>query len=70
MKYVPNEYTGKSLMMAKKKMKESGRAMYNQGSYVSIQEMERHCGGKTVLPTAKGYGDKSGALEISVKVKK
>jgi len=47
-----------------------GRAMYNQGSYVSIQEMERHCGSKTVLPTAKGYGEKSGALEVSVKVKK
>lgn len=53
-----------------KKMTGGGRAMYNQGSYVSIQEMERHCGSKTVLPTAKGYGEKSGALEVSVKVKK
>jgi len=35
-----------------------GRAMYNQGSYISIQEMERKCGSKTVMPNAKSSESK------------
>ena len=31
-----------------------GRAMYNQGSYVSIQEMEKKCGSMTMTESAKG----------------
>lgn len=57
-------YGGKTKMMG------GGRAMYGSGGYASIQEMERHCAGKTVMPNSKGYSDKSGALEVSIKVQK
>jgi len=52
-------YGGKTKMMygGKTKMMGGGRAMYNQGSYVSIQDMERHCSGKTVMASAKNSGD-------------
>lgn len=62
MKYVPNEYTGKSLMMAKKKMTYgskvkkmgSGRMAYKHGGYATIQDMERKCGSMTMTESAKG----------------
>ena len=65
-------YGDKAKMMygGKAKMMGGGRAMYNQGSYVSIQEMERHCGSKTVMPNARSSGNKSGSLAIAIKVSK
>ena len=64
-------YGGKSKMMygGKAKMMGGGRAMYNQGSYVSIQEMERHCGSKTVRSNAQGSGGTK-AVSIAIKVSK
>jgi len=56
-------YGGKAKMMG------GGRAMYNQGSYVSIQEMERHCGSTTVKPNAQGSGGTK-AVSIAIKVSK
>tara|TARA_Y100000356_G_scaffold82604_1_gene68683 strand:+ start:9 stop:179 length:171 start_codon:yes stop_codon:yes gene_type:complete len=52
MKYVPNEYTGKSLMMAKKK--KGKRLPYKHGGYATIQDMERKCGSMTMTESAKG----------------
>ena len=46
------------------------RAAYNQGSYVSIQDFERHCGLKTVRPNAQGSGGGTKAVAIAIKVAK
>jgi hypothetical protein len=50
-----------------KKVMDNSRAAYNQGSYVSVQEMERHCGSKTVRPNAQGSGGTK-AVAIAIKV--
>ncbi len=62
MKYVPNEYTGKSLMMGKKKMaygsrvkKMGGSRMgYKHGGHATIQDMEKACSAMTMTESAKG----------------
>ena len=48
MKYKPNKYTGKSLMMNK-----GSKVMYNKGGYASIKDMEKHCSLKTTKNTMK-----------------
>ena len=53
-----------------KKVMDNSRAAYNQGSYVSIQEFERHCGLKNVRPNAQGSGGGTKAVAIAIKVAK
>jgi|TARA_R110000824_G_scaffold233160_3_gene421309 hypothetical protein len=53
-----------------KKVMGNSRAAYNQGSYVSIQEFERHCGLKNVRPNSQGSGGGTKAVAIAIKVAK
>jgi len=75
--YVPNKYTGRSMMVyggdmkrkkaamgmsrmdeemsdkMRKQMMGGSRMQYNQGSYVSVQDMEKHCSSKMKRNTMK-----------------
>ena len=65
-----NSKSKKDKAQIMKKVMGNDRAAYNLGSYVSVQEFERHCGLKTVRPNAQSSGGEPKAVAIAIKVSK